>query len=328
MDDGSFDFGSYGSDFGSFDSAGSDFAGSDLMSQYSGGADVLGSYGNAQQPYFSNLQADPAASVASAGGGGIMGGLGGLFGGGGGGGLGAPGAGGLGGGGSLAALLGLGGAGAGLLGTILGKGVTGTTTPQLPTAARAQLNQSNQALQPFALGQTPLQQQQAGMLQALSQGQVPPGFAQLVANAYDPAYQNAATRATTAARQAGFYDNPLSSPVGGNIMGPAAAQLQGQQANSLLALMQSLPQLFNQPIQTQAGAAGQQSNSLLNAARMQTGSQQSQPLAPQIGQAVGAGLQGIGQGMAANQQAAQSQQNWNSLLQAMGGGGNNTMSQY
>jgi hypothetical protein len=181
----------------------------------------------------------------------------------------------------------------------------------------AQLNQSNQALQPFALGQTPLQMQQAQMLQALSQGQIPQGYADLVARAYDPAYQQAATRATEQARQAGFYDNPLSSPVGGSIMGPAAAQLQGQQANSLLALMQSLPQLFNQPIQTQAGAAGNQSQALINAARQQIGSQQSAPLGPQIGQAIGAGLQGVGQGIG-QQQAQQQQSNqMNSFLQAL-----------
>jgi hypothetical protein len=181
------------------------------------------------------------------------------------------------------------------------------------------LNQANQALQPFALGQTPLQMQQASMLQALSQGQIPQGYADLVARAYDPAYQDVARRATEAGRQAGFYDAPMSSPVGGAIVGPAAAQLQGQQANSLLSLMQSFPQLFNQPIATQAGAAANQSGNLLRAAGAQTGQQQSVPLAPQIGQAVGAGLQGMGQGIGQNQQMAQQQQFQNSLLQALGG---------
>jgi hypothetical protein len=169
--------------------------------------------------------------------------------------------------------------------------------------------------------------QQAQMLQALSQGQIPQGFSDLVARAYDPAYQQAATRATEGARQAGFYDNPLSSPVGGAIMGPAAAQLQGQQANSLLALMQSLPGLYNQPIQTQAGAAGNQSNALLNAARQQTGQTQSAPLGPQIGQAIGSGLQGIGQGIGQQAQQQQQSQAQNSFLQALQRG-NNTMSQY
>jgi hypothetical protein len=220
---------------------------------------------------------------------------------------------------SLQGLLGLGGAGAGLIGTLMGGGVTGTSQPKIPTAAMAQLNQANQALQPFALGQTPLQMQQASMLQALSQGQIPQGYADLVARAYDPAYQDVATRATQAGRQAGFYDAPMSSPPGGAIVGPAAAQLQGQQANSLLQLMQSFPQLFNQPIQTQANAAANQSGNLLRAAQQQTGQQQSAPLAPQIGQAVGAGLQGIGQGIAQNQQMAQQQQFQNSLLQALGG---------
>jgi hypothetical protein len=83
--------------------------------------------------------------------------------------------------------------------------------------------------------------------------------------------------------------------------------------------MQSFPQLFNQPIQTQANAAANQSGNLLRAAGAQTGQQQSVPLAPQIGQAVGAGLQGIGQGIQQNQQMAQQQQFQNSLLQALGG---------
>jgi hypothetical protein len=110
-------------------------------------------------------------------------------------------------------------------------------------------------------------------------------------------------------------------------MGPAAAQLQGQQANSLLALMQSLPGLYNQPIQTQAGAAGNQSNALLNAARQQTGQTQSAPLGPQIGQAIGSGLQGIGQGIGQQAQQQQQSQAQNSFLQALQRG-NNTMSQY
>ncbi len=275
-------FGGDTPDYGSSFDFGMGGGGSDLMSQFDMG--------------FSPQLQDPTAGM----------GMGSLYGGAGGAPFSAPGGAGVGGGGtglmgqpggflnaltSPQSLLGLGGGLAGIIGQLTGRGVQGTTTPKIPTAAMAQLNQSNQALQPFALGQTPLQMQQAQMLQALSQGQIPQGYADLVARAYDPAYQQAATRAIEGARQAGFYDNPLSSPVGGSIMGPAAAQ--------------------------QASAAGNQSQALLNAARQQTGSQQSAPLGPQIGQAIGAGLQGVGQGIG-QQQAQQQQSNqMNSFLQAL-----------
>jgi len=216
-------------------------------------------------------------------------------------------------------MLGLGGAGAGLLGALMSGGVTGTTTPQIPTAAKAQINQANQALQPAAMGQLPLQQQQAGMLQALASGQVPPGFAELVARSFDPQYQDAATRSTNAGRQAGFFDAPMSSPVGGAIMGPAAAQLQGQQANSLLGLLQSLPGLYNAPIGNQIGAAQGQSNNLLGAAQMQTGQQQTQPIASQIGQGVGGALQGASQSIGQGQQQQFQNQLMSRMMQGQGG---------
>ena len=237
----------------------------------------------------------------------------------GGGGLGAPGGLGL-----LQGGLGLAGGLAGLIGTLTGGGVTGTQTPRLPTNAMAQLNQGVGALGPAAMGQLPAQQMQMALLQSLMQGQIPPQMAALVARAYDPAYQDAATRATNAGRQAGFYDAPLSSPPGGAIMGPAAAQLQGQQANSLLGLMQSFPQLFNQPISNQIGAAGQQGGQLLQGAQLQRGVQQSAPLGPQIGTQIGSGLQGISQTLGQNQQ----NQALNQILQRQmqGQGGINTFS--
>jgi hypothetical protein len=226
-----------------------------------------------------------------------------------GGGLGSPGSqapfGGLG----LQGLLGLGGAGAGLLGALMGGGVTGTAMPKMGTAQKAAINQAPQGLTPFAQGTSPLQMQQGALLNALFQGQIPPQMAQLVANAYQPQYQQAATRATDAARQAGFYDAPLSSPVGGAIMGPAAAQLQGQQANSLLGLMQTMPGLYNTPIQQQATAAGQQGTQMLQGANLGIGQQNSQPLGAQIGQAVGSGLQGMSQSI-----GQQNQQNFNNQL--------------
>src|SRR6266700_4122255 len=150
-----FDYGSF--DFGSPDpsaySGGSDILGSQGM--YGGGADLATGFqanpaaaydpsqGPAQQQvgnWFSNLfGGGSAAPGVGAGGGGAMGQLG-----------------------SLQGMLGLGGAGAGLLGALMSGGVRGTTTPQIPTAARAQIGQANQALQPAAMGQLPLQQQQAG----------------------------------------------------------------------------------------------------------------------------------------------------------------------
>jgi hypothetical protein len=201
----------------------------------------------------------------------------------------------------LQGLLGLGGAGAGLLGALMGGGVQQTQMPQIGTAQKAAINQAPQGLTPFAQGTSPLQMQQSALLNALFQGQIPPQMAQLVANAYQPQYQQAATRATDAARQAGFYDAPLSSPVGGAIMGPAAAQLQGQQANSLLGLMQTMPGLYNTPIQQQIGAAGQQGNQLLSGANMGIGQQNTGNLPQQIGAQVGGALQGAGQALGQNQ---------------------------
>jgi len=217
---------------------------------------------------------------------------------------------------TLQGVLGLSGGLAGLIGTLVGGGNRGTVSPVLGTAQKAQINESNQALQPAAAGQLPLQQQQAGLLQALASGQIPPQMAQLVANAYDPLYQQAATRSVEAARHAGFHDNPLSSPVGGSVMGPAAAQLQGQQANTLLGLLQTFPQLFNQPIGNQINAANAQSGNLLRGAALGTGQQSSAPLGPQIGAQIGGMLQGASQSIGFNDTMQRQIQN---MLQGQGG---------
>ncbi len=218
---------------------------------------------------------------------------------------------------TLQGMLGLGAGLSGLVGTLVGGGNRQTTSPVLGTAQKAQIDQANQALQPGAQGLLPLQQMQASLLQALASGQIPPQMAQLVAKAYDPMYQDAATRSVNAARQAGFHDNPLSSPVGGAVMGPAAAQLQGQQANTLLGLLQTFPQLFNAPIGNQIGAAQGQSNTLLNAANLGRGQQTSAPIAPQIGAQVGGMLQGASQAIGQNQLMEQLQR----TLQGQGGVG-------
>ncbi len=215
------------------------------------------------------------------------------------------------------ALAGAAGPFASLLGVLASGGVTGTNMPKLPTAAKAQIDQASRTLEPLALGQTALQQQQASMLAALAQGQIPQGYIDLVARAYDPAYQAVAQRATEASRQAGFYDAPLSAPPGGAIVGPAAAALQGQQANSLLGLMQTLPALYNQPIQTQVNAATNQSGNLLRAAGLQTGGQTSQPLGPAIGQGIGGLISGAAQGYSNAVNAQQQQTYQTSLLDAL-----------
>lgn len=212
---------------------------------------------------------------------------------------------------SIQGLLGLGGGISGLIGALSGGGVQRTISPTIGTAQKAAIGQAGQALGPAAQGQLPLQQMQASILQALAAGQIPPQLAKLVATAYDPAYQDAATRSVQAGRQAGFFDAPLSSPPGGAIMGPAAAQLQGQQANTLLGLMQSFPQLFNQPVSNQISAAQGQGNQLLGGANLGIGQQASAPLGPTIGAGVGNALTGMSQAIG----QANQQQSLNQLLQ-------------
>jgi len=192
--------------------------------------------------------------------------------------------------------------------------------PQLGVPARAAGNQAYaaaQGLAPFSAGTTPLQATQASILQGLASGQVPPGLAQLVEQAYGPQFQSVYGQATEAGRQAGFYDAPATSPAGGAVLGPALAQLQGQRANSLLGLMMQMPGEFQAPINAQLSAAGNQVqgfNNLLNA--YPTGSQTSQPLGNQVFQGLAGTLGGLGQGIASNQNAAADQAWRNSMLQA------------
>lgn len=296
------DFGTsydFGGDFGSLYGDGG--FGGDLMSQFSLGfspqldTSGLGGYTAPSMP--APVAPQPAPQMG--GGGGLpMGGQGGF-------------------GSMLPGLLGLGGGLASMIGTIAGGGMG--PKPQMSVPQKAALNQAygaNQQLGQFATGQTPLQMQQAGMLQALANGQIPQNFSNLVARAYDPQYQDVARRATEAGRQAGFYDSPMTSPVGGAIVGPAAAQLQGQQAQSLLGLMQSLPGLYTNPIQQQMSAAQGQAGGFTNLGG-QYPVQQQQNIAPLLGNQIGSGLQGLGQAIGQNQQQTQQQQFQNSLLQAI-----------
>jgi hypothetical protein len=283
-----------------------------------GNAPGIQSYSNMNQAYSASPQwwnpggifgenivtpsdANPAPGTGGgtgAGGGGGAGG--GLFGGvGGAGGLGTP------------SLLGLLGGGAGLLGALIAGGKTGSSTPIMSTPMRAAANQSYdaaQGLSQFAQNQSPLQQQQAQALNALFTGQISPLYQPLIEQAYGPAWQSAAQASIEGGRNAGFYDNPLSSPVGGAIMGPAAAALKGQEANSLLGLAQSVPGQFQAPINAQIGAQQNQAqafNNLFNA--YPYGQQNSVPLASQVGQGAAGTLMGLGQGM--QQNASQVAQN-------------------
>jgi len=232
------------------------------------------------------------------------------------GGGGAAGYGGLG----LPGMLGLGGGLAGLIGALSAGGMGQKTTPTLSVPARAAGNQAYaaaQGLAPFAAGTTPLQATQASLLQALASGQIPPGLAALVQQAYGPQFQSVYGQAAEAGRQSGFHDAPATSPAGGAVLGPALAQLQGQEANSLLGLMMQMPGEFQNPINTQLQAAGNQVqgfNSLLNA--YPSGQQVSQPLGNQVFQGLAGTLGGLGQGMAQNQNQ-QAQQQWqNQMLQS------------
>lgn len=205
--------------------------------------------------------------------------------------------------GALPGLLGAGGGLAGILGQLIGGGQGQTQMPKMNANARTQMEQSNQALAPAAQGQLPLQQMQMSLLQALASGQgLPPAYQQLIEQAYQPQMGSLYEQAANQGRARGFHDAPAQSPPGGAILGPGLANLQGQMAQSKLGLMQSLPGMYQPAINSQIGAAGQQGQGLLNSARMGTGQTASQPIAPMIGQAIGAGMQGAGQAMQQGQQ--------------------------
>lgn len=207
---------------------------------------------------------------------------------------------------------------AGLIGTLAGGGAGATTKPVVPTAAKAAINQSGQLLSPFAQGQTPLQMQQASLLNAIMSGQ---GLAQpygaAIEQAFEPQLGSLYEQAANAGRRRGFYDAPATSPVGGAILGPGLANLQGQIAAAKIAQMNALPGLFQQPINSQILAAGNQGDTMLRGAGLQVGSQQSQPFGAQLGQSAAGVLGGAAAGYNATQQANQQQQYQNSLLSAL-----------
>ncbi len=297
------------------------------MPAYTGTSDVLGSRGmytpgsmaDPSATFNAGQMADPSASIASAGGGGISEYLSSLFGGGGGGT--GVGGGSVGGGGTnplIGGLLGALGPAVGLIGTLASGGVIGTSQPKIPTNAMAQLNAGANALSPFATGASPLQQQQASLLNAIASGQgLAQPYAQAIERAFEPQLGSLYEQATNAGRARGFYDAPATSPAGGAVLGPGLANLQGQIAAAKIAQMNALPGLFQQPINTQAMAGGQWANSMLDAAQRQIGRQQSIPMGAQIGQDLSGLLGGAAAGYNATQQANQQQQFQNSLLSAL-----------
>lgn len=203
-----------------------------------------------------------------------------------------------------------------------GKGPSQTTqqTRTLTPQAQNQVTQSYQALTPIAQGISPLQQQQNSLLAALANGQgLPPGYAQLIEQAFQPQMGDIYTQAVNAGRARGFYDAPGTSPAGSNVLGPALSNLQGQMASAKLGLMQSLPGIYNTPIANQTNAAQGLSASLLNGAQFGQGLNQTQntqagSLAPQIGQMIGVGLQGVGQAVTQQQRDQQQQDNFNRMM--------------
>lgn len=231
------------------------------------------------------------------------------------------GGGGVGGGGTnplIGGLLGALGPAASLIGALASGGVTGASQPKIPTNAMAQLNAGANALSPFATGASPLQQQQASLLNAIASGQgLAQPYAQAIERAFEPQLGSLYEQATNAGRARGFYDAPATSPAGGAVLGPGLANLQGQIAAAKIAQMNALPGLFQQPINTQAMAGGQWANSMLGAAQQQIGQQQSVPMGAQIGQGLSGLLGGAAAGYNATQQANQQQQFQNSLLSAL-----------
>jgi hypothetical protein len=209
-------------------------------------------------------------------------------------------------------LLGLLGGISGLAGTLAGGGNRGTETPKLDDRAKAQFGaaqNANAGLQPFAQGMTPLQKQQQQLLAAITSGKgLDQGYAKAIEGAFEPQMGNLYEQASAAGRKRGFHDAPATSPAGGAILGPGLADLQGQMAQAKINMMLGLPALFQNPINSQIGAAQGFANSQGNLFQSYPkGVQASAPLGPQIGTDIAGFLGGVGAGI--GQQQNQQQQN-------------------
>jgi hypothetical protein len=219
-------------------------------------------------------------------------------------------------------MLGFAGGLAGLIGQLSGGGVQNTRTPQLDSRGKAQFGaaqNANAGLQPFAQGMTPLQKQQQQLLAAITSGQgLNQNYAKAVEGAFEPQMGSLYEQATQAGRKRGFHDAPATSPAGGNVLGPGLADLQGQIAQAKINMMLGLPALFQNPINSQIGAAqgfANAQNSLFNA--YPVGQQQSAPMGPQIGQMLSGFLGGMGAGFGQQQNQQQQLQFQNKFLEAL-----------
>jgi hypothetical protein len=201
---------------------------------------------------------------------------------------------------------------AGLAGTLAGGGNKGTQTPKLDDRAKAQFGaaqNANAGLQPFAQGMTPLQKQQQQLLAAITSGKgLDQNYAKAIEGAFEPQMGNLYEQASAAGRKRGFHDAPATSPAGGAILGPGLSDLQGQMAQAKINMMLGLPALFQNPINSQIGAAQGFANSQGNLFQSYPkGVQASAPLGPQIGTDIAGFLGGVGAGI--GQQQNQQQQN-------------------
>lgn len=83
-----------------------------------------------------------------------------------------------------------------------------------------------------------------------------PAVSAMVEQAFQPQMQGIAAQGIEAGRRAGFHDNPLTSPGGAALAGPALAQLQGQMAAAKLGLAQAIAQQRMSGFQNMGGVLG------------------------------------------------------------------------
>jgi hypothetical protein len=132
-----------------------------------------------------------------------------------------------------------------------------------------QMQAAGQGLQ----GQMGLLNQFQPWMNALAQGNLPlsPQIQSLVDQAYAPSFGSAFQQASQAGQARGFYDNPATGPVGGNVLGQMLPQLAGQEAQAKLNLGMQMPGVIGQAVNnysplTQAfGQASQGQGNIMNA---------------------------------------------------------------
>lgn len=200
-----------------------------------------------------------------------------------------------------ATILGSLGALAPLIGTLISGGKTGSQTPVMSNAQKGGINSAAGLLGNLYSRNTPLQKQQTSLLDAIASGKgLDQNYARAIEQAFEPQMGALYKQAANAGASRGFYDSPATSPVGGAILGPGLADLQGQIAAQKIAAMFGLPGLYTAPIQQQLSAAQGYGGLYSNYPR---GVQGSQPMWSQIGTGIGGTLLGLGGAFAQNQNA-------------------------